>query len=115
RPEWIECTILTNVADELKRAHRDEEAAAFYREAVDSSQTVEAINNALQLAADRGDVDGCLALFEKFVRVLGNRTQAIVQGVADPLDALTKVMAARAIEEDYAGILHVADRYLELF
>jgi tetratricopeptide (TPR) repeat protein len=114
RPDWVEVNILTNVAVELKRAGRPEQAERFYRDSFAAADTVDAINDALQLAAERGDVAGCMALFDKYVRLIGNRTQPIVGGLPDPLDALSKVMAARAQEGAHADALKVLDQYLDL-
>jgi tetratricopeptide (TPR) repeat protein len=112
RPEWVEVDILTGVADELKRARRGEEADRLYREAVAGADRVDAINNTMQLAAERGDLEGCLALFDKYVRLQGNRTKPTVGGIADPLDAVSKVMLARSQAGAHADVVAVVDRYL---
>ncbi|MBX6312290.1 MAG: tetratricopeptide repeat protein [Isosphaeraceae bacterium] len=115
RPEWfgLQATVLTNIATELKRAKRGEEAEALYRETIDAASSLDAVASALNFAAERGDVDACLALCDKFERLQGNRPSSISFGVlGNPPTSLTKVMNARALAQAYADILKVVDHYM---
>ncbi len=72
---------------------------------------------ALALAADRGDVDGCLSLFDKFERLqAGKPFNATYSNnmIANPPDSLSLLMNARAREKAWADVIKILDHYLEV-
>ena len=113
RPEWVEASTLLTVAAELRRSGRTAEYDRFYRDAVASADTVDAVNHAMQLAAERGDVEASLALFDRYGKLQGGRTTALIGGVYDPIDALPRVMNARCLAGAHADALRILDHYLD--
>ncbi len=115
KPEWIESTILVNVAAELKRSKRTEQSDAFYKQSIESANQLDDVANAMTLAADRGDVDVLLKLYDKYERLQGNRpvTYNVFGGQgASPLLAVLKAMEKRTEDKAYADVLRILDRLL---
>ena len=76
RPELAARQILGSVAVELKRAKRADDADALYREAVDGARQVDEVASVFGLAGERGDVDGLIALLDKYERLQAGRASS---------------------------------------
>lgn len=121
KPEVVLSAIVTSVLNELKRAGRDEYADALYRDEVASARDARSISTAANLAAERGDVEAVLKLFDAFERLPGPRvatssTSGLVLTtsgyVSGPASSLARVMRLRADAGAHADILKLLDRYL---
>ncbi len=115
RPDLIQSFHLTSVMTELKRARKDSEAVALYKAAFDSANTIEAINSVINLASERGDVDGLLALIDRLDRLNSASNQPASSGGYrnDPIAmAIAQVMGIKADEKDQAAILRLLDHHL---
>ena len=107
---------MTNVATELRRAKKIDDANVLYQEAVVAAIQPESIAGAMALAAERGDVDGCLALFDKFERLQAGKPfnpSASNNPIASPPDSLGKLMSVRAKDKAWADIMKILDHYLD--
>src|SRR4051812_516867 len=110
------------VSTELKRAGRDQDADALYREEVASAGDPGSIATAATLAASRGDVDGLLGLFDAYERLEGKRPSTSAPAgyvlsptygyVASPAASMAQVMYLRADAKAHGDILRLLDRYL---
>ena len=115
RPDLIQSILLTNVTTELKRANKEAEAVAFYKTAFDSASTVEAVNSVISMAAERGDVDGLLALVDRLDRLNSASNLPPSPGGYrnDPgAMAIAQAMGIKADEKDPAAILRLLDHQL---
>src|SRR5207253_662887 len=66
RPEWVVTGSVTPVVmAELKRAKKEDEEAALYRELLAAAVTPDAVRTALSLAADRDDLTAATELFAR--------------------------------------------------
>ena len=74
RPELVQAQILQHVFKELKRAKRVEEEERLYRDAITSATQLAQIAGVFGLAAERGDVDGLVQLFDRFERLQTGRS-----------------------------------------
>ena len=112
-----------SVMAELKRAGSDQESDALYREEVASAVDAGSIATAAQLAAERGDVEGLLKLFDAYERLERNRpARTTSQGyvfssrpayvVSSPATSMAQVMHLRADAKAHGDILRLLDRYL---
>ncbi|HEY2251920.1 MAG TPA: hypothetical protein VGH74_12700, partial [Planctomycetaceae bacterium] len=102
------------VLTELKRAQRTDEESAIYREVMAAVDRPESRQMALQLATNRGDYEAAMALVEKIMEeqlAQKSRSQPnYYRGVAS--DPLMHLMANRAENGDYPGVLKLFERYL---
>ena len=73
RPELVQAQILQHVFKELKRAKRVEQEEKLYREAIAGATQLAQIAGVFSLAAERGDVEGLLQLFDRFERLQTGR------------------------------------------
>jgi tetratricopeptide (TPR) repeat protein len=118
RPEWLHADVLGNIVMELKRAKRPDQEETFYKEAVTAASTLDGLNSALTLAGQRGDMEMCLALFDKFQRLNGNKpsSQGYWTGsywVTDPSQSFAQAMSVRADAKAHNDALKLLDAYLE--
>jgi tetratricopeptide (TPR) repeat protein len=126
KPEWMLLTFLTSVTAELKRAHREAEVDALYRELVAKTSDLASVLNACRIAGERGDLDTLMTLFNAYERLpnpsVGGMTSASAQlngmvltnqgYVSAPFLAMAQTMAARADAKAHADVLKLLDRYL---
>ena len=114
RPDLIQSVVLNSVSTELKRAKRDSDADAFYKSMFDSASTLEAVNATMTLAADRGDVDGLLALVDRYERLASASNQPASSGYGNSpvAQAIARTMGAKAESKDHAAILRLLDTAL---
>lgn len=114
-------SFMTPVSTELKRAKRTDEADALYRELVASAGSLSAAANACLFAAERGDVEGLLKLFDAFDRLQGtSRSTSGPQGyvmtpqgyIQAPSYAFAIAMRLRADAKAHGDVLRLLDRYL---
>src|SRR5438445_13414815 len=75
KPEWLTTLVVNNVLTKNKRPKRTAEENRIYKEAVDSASTIESVNEVLEVAATRGDLDGALKLFAKLEQLQGPGSQ----------------------------------------
>ena len=111
RPDLIQSTILSSVSAELKRSKREAEGDAFYRSMFESAATLEFVAALFPLAAERGDVDGLLALIDRYER-LASAANLTVYGNSPVADAIGRTMGAKADSKDHAAILRLLDHAL---
>ncbi|HEY1377965.1 MAG TPA: DUF1583 domain-containing protein, partial [Gemmataceae bacterium] len=111
KPEWLTQQVVTNVLTELKRAGRKDEEATVYREAVTAAQQPAALQEALRLAAERGDTDGALAVFDRIAKLppASRTAQSIVRTTPE---SLARLMAKRAEAKGHADLIRIFDAYL---
>ena len=124
KPEWGSAAVLTNVTTELKRAHRETELDALYRQQVATANDVGSILRTIALAGERGDLEAVFKLFDSFERIPNpNGTNSLTraqpglvytnQGYLNgPADAMAKTMRFRAEAKAHADILKLLDRYM---
>ena len=114
---WRRPTIIQNVSKELIRAKRHDEEERFYRETVAGATQVGQISGALGLAAERGDADRLMGLFEQYDRIktgpapARNSTGSI--NVAVLYSAISQAMAVCGDRKDYGKVLKLLDFNLE--
>jgi tetratricopeptide (TPR) repeat protein len=107
RPEWVIEPITTGVLAELKRAGRSGDVDAIYRDTLTAAARPEGLAAALRLAAERGDIDAALKLFDRLEQLPPGSP-----GVGDLSDALGRAMSLRADARATADVLRLLDRYL---
>jgi len=117
QPEMIKGAILNNLAVELKRAKRTEEDDRFYREAIEGAEQLPQVASVFGLAAQRGDVDGLIRLFDKYERLQAGKggTTYILIGsfyFAGTADGMARGMSVRASAKAYDDVLRLLDHAL---
>ncbi len=117
KPQWLTTEVLNNVLTELKRAKRSSDEERIYREvitAASGSGQVGQVQQALNVAAQRGDVDTVLCFFERLEKLQGNapRAGAGVPSIRQATSALTEAMRARADAKAHAAIPRLFETYL---
>jgi tetratricopeptide (TPR) repeat protein len=113
KPDLAPTTLMSSVTTELKRAKRDAEAEAFYKEAIAASEDLNAVDAAINLVAEKGSVDDLLALQEKSERLRAGKTAVTGYGSTGQYpDAFSQVMNKRADAKAYGDVARVLDRYL---
>jgi tetratricopeptide (TPR) repeat protein len=124
RSEWASGATVSSVIFELMRAGRDQDADALYRQEVASAVDAVSIATAALLAAERGDVDVLLGLFDAYQRLQAGPSR---QGAATaspyalssygvsvvaPTASMARAMFRLADAKAYGDILRLLDRYL---
>ena len=119
RPDLVQAQVIGNVAAELKRAKRDKDDDALYRESVDAAEQASQVNqvaSVLSLAGQRGDVDGLIRLFDKYERLQQGQTSGAFAAngfyFSGAAGAVGQAMAVRASEKAYADVLKLLDHDL---
>ena len=116
KPEWATSQVAQSVMTELKRAGRAKEEKALYDEMIkDSSTTVAKLRLALGVAADRKDLEGCLALFSKLEKLQPPpKTSAALNQLPtrQASNNLVTLMGKLADDKRFADVLKVLDLYL---
>ena len=123
QPDWIHAAILTAIAEELKRSNRAEAIDVFYKDAVASASDADSAASVLRLAAERGDVDGVIQLFDRHERLRGNKPLpqsnllysnygGYYTMAASPADSIGRAMLARADAKAMPDVLRLLDHYL---
>ena len=111
RPDWVHSGVLANVSTELKRAKKPEQNDALYEESVAVANQPDSVANVLALAAERGNVDACVALFDKFERLQGGKPYISVYSAsgttANPPESLARLIGVRAKEKAWADVLKI--------
>jgi tetratricopeptide (TPR) repeat protein len=111
-PEWLGWQVLSSVGTELRRAGRKELEDQFAREAVAAANSTDAVGSVMIFAAPRGDVDGLLALYDKFTRLRKGRSSIAYGSGWSGANSLGQAMAARAEAKAHADVLKILDYYL---
>jgi tetratricopeptide (TPR) repeat protein len=113
RPELAQAEIIQNVATELKWAKRVDDEERLYRETVQGAIQIGQLAGALNLAAQRGDVDGLILLSERYDRLqTGRSTPTYATGsftFTGPAMSLGQGMSVCADRKDYAAVLKLVD------
>ncbi|HEV3167805.1 MAG TPA: tetratricopeptide repeat protein, partial [Isosphaeraceae bacterium] len=122
KPEWVTSPTLSSVATELKRAKRTDLEDQFYRDAIDAASDADSAANVMRLAAERGDVENVIKLFDAYERLRGNRALSgnfayVFYGgfyapPSNPTDSLARAMCARADAKSHTDVLRLLDRYM---
>ncbi len=113
KPDLTPIGYIGYVAAELKRAKREDQADRFYKEALAAAEDINAVDAAVYLAAEKGNVDDLLALHEKSERLQAARAGAgsRAPGV-DHADAFARAMNKRAQAKAHGDIARLLDGYL---
>ncbi|MDR3639221.1 MAG: DUF1583 domain-containing protein [Isosphaeraceae bacterium] len=115
RPEWVQRSVLANVAAELKRAKRVQDEERLYRDSIASANDPTALFAVLSAVAEKGDMEALIAILDKAERAEGSKASSLVAG--NPYGAygvpqtLAKAMTLRADARAYGDILRLLDRY----
>jgi tetratricopeptide (TPR) repeat protein len=112
RPEWLTPAILSNVTKELRRAKRSGDEEQIYHAALTAANQVETITPILQVAGERGDMDGVFALFDKLEKLQANKTPYGPQPTRQTYTGLAQAMNSRASAKAHGDILRLLDVYL---
>ncbi len=123
QPDWIHAAILTAIAEELRRGGRGQAIDGFYRDALASATDADSAASVLRLAAERGDVDAVIQLFDKYERLRGNKptptTNVLYSNYGGyytlaslPADSIGRAMLARADAKAMPDVLRLLDHYL---
>jgi tetratricopeptide (TPR) repeat protein len=117
KPQWLTTDVLNNVLTELKRAKRSGDEERIYREVVTAaseSGRVGQVQQALNVAAQRGDVDTVVRFFERLEKLQGNAPRAVggVPPIRQATSALTEAMRARADAKAYGEVPRLFETYL---
>ncbi len=102
KPEWVTSEVTQTVMTELKRAKREDEETAIYKSLVASANTIEKLQEAVQLAANRKDVDTALELFTKLDKLQGQaKTHAALAQLPTRLaTSILEYLVANLIDEN---------------
>ena len=118
RPELAQAEILVNITTELKRAKRDQEGDAIYKESIASALQLPQIAGVFDLAAQRGDIDALLLLTDRYQRLTTGRPNPYFYTGSfyfyGPGLALSRGMSIRAEKKAYDDVLRILDGELEL-
>ena len=114
RPDLVHPDLLASVDTELKRAQRERDRDQFYHEAVAAAADPGALGSVLQLAAERGDVDGAFTLFDKFDQTNPAHATIVFSYTFGGGDSLGRLMNARAQVKAHADIIRTLDHYVRV-
>ena len=122
QPDWVHAAILTAVADELKRAKRDDALEQFYRAAVEGPADPDSAASILRVAAERGDVENVIKLHDRYERLVGSKPIASTNLYvyfggyyslsSSPSDSFCRAMLARFDAKAPADVTRLLDHYL---
>ena len=122
KPDWVHAAILSSVAEELKRAKRTEQLDQFYRSAQEALVDADSAASVLRLAAERGDVENVIKLFDRYERLVNNKQNAnpniyVYYGgyyalSSTPADSFGRAMLARADAKALPDVARLLDHYL---
>jgi tetratricopeptide (TPR) repeat protein len=117
KPQWLTTDVLTNVLKELKRAKRTKDEERIYGEAVataSSSGQVGLVQQAMSVAAERGDLDTVMQFFDRLDKLQGSAPRAVagIAPIRQATNALSQAMLARADAKVHADIPRLYEVYL---
>jgi tetratricopeptide (TPR) repeat protein len=116
KPQWLTTDVLTNVLAELKRARRTNDEERIYREAVTAASQnsqPDLVQQILNVAAARGDVETVLQFFERLEKLQGNTPRwRGMSTIRQTTYALSEAMRARADAKDLAAIPRLYEAYV---
>jgi tetratricopeptide (TPR) repeat protein len=123
KPDWAHAAILTAVTDELKRSKRAEALDQFYKSAIESSADAESAVSILRVAAERGDVDNVIKLFDRYERLLTPKSTStnnlyVYYGgyytySSTPADSFCRAMLNRRDAKADGDVFRLFDHYLQ--
>ncbi len=110
------------MADELKRAKRDDALEQFYKAAVETSADADSAASILRVAAERGDVENVIKLHERYERLVSSKTTTtsnpyVYYGgyyslASSPSDSISRAMLARFDAKAPADVVRLLDHYM---
>jgi tetratricopeptide (TPR) repeat protein len=117
KPQWLTTDVLNNVLTELKRAKRTKDEERIYHEAVAAASTsgqIGLLQQTVNVAAERGDLDTVLKFFDRLDKLQGSAPRAVggVPPIRQATSALSEAMRARADAKDHAAIARLYETYL---
>lgn len=111
RPE-LAASYAPTVVEELKRAGREADSDRIYRSALEAAQDAMGIMAALQLAAQRGATDDCLALTERLANLSTTASRNPFGGKAQMVvGPYTELMSQRADAKAHGELLRLFRAY----
>jgi tetratricopeptide (TPR) repeat protein len=111
-PDWVSATIMQAVMTEVKRAKREDQEKAMYKELLAAAHTPNHVREALGVAIERNDVEGTLDLFARLDRLQTppkNAAQLSQLPTRWVLGQVEILMAKRADEKKWADVLRILD------
>jgi tetratricopeptide (TPR) repeat protein len=116
RSDLVQFSLLNSVLTELKRARRDSDADAIYKASIESASTLDSVSTVVGLAAERGDVDGLLAMLDKYDRLSSAANPSALSGSANVpyVSQISRAMGIKADDKDRDAVLRMLDHFLAL-
>ena len=112
-PDWLSAAIVNNVQTELRRAKRTDEEETAYRQIVAAANTLQSVQQAMNVAGQRGDVAGVTSLFEKMAKLQGlAKISAGQPSIRMAYPAIGQAMAVRAQDKAFGDVAALLDLYL---
>ena len=112
-PDWLSAAIVNNVQTELRRAKRTDEEETAYRQIVAAANTLQSVQQAMNVAGQRGDVAGVTSLFEKMAKLQGPaKISAGQPSIRMAYPAIGQAMAVRAQDKAFGDVAALLDLYL---
>src|SRR5262249_25596143 len=97
----------------LKRAKRNQEEEQLYKDAIAAANRSETLQQVLNLAGMRGDVEGMLKLLDKLEQLPSQRSAfSRGHGLEGTAYAISQAMAKRAQDKSLADVPQLFERYL---
>ena len=114
KPTWATQFVTRSVITELKRAKREDDEKAIYKELVDGADTISKVQTALEIAAERGDKGTCYALYAKLEKLQPAVKKASALGQLPTRSAyqLLTLMGRLSEAKDFAEVRAVGNLYL---
>jgi tetratricopeptide (TPR) repeat protein len=114
-PDWVTPDVTQAVMTELKRAKREDEEKALYKEMIDAASTPEKVLAVIGTTPARNDLDTFLALFQKLEKLQGpvKSAAALPQlPTRQTANTFADFMAKKAKDKAYPDALRLMDVYL---
>lgn len=114
QPDWISTRIVSSVEAELKRAGRKDELDRVYRETVAAANTPSALSRALYVAAEHGNVDDVLKLYDRAHNLGKTKTSPAQYTGWTDTHSLLRTMGFRAEAKAFSDVLRILDHQLAI-
>jgi tetratricopeptide (TPR) repeat protein len=116
-PDWVSSAIMHSVMTEVKRAKKEDQEKALYKELLAAARTPGQIQEALGVSIERNDLEGTLELFTRMDRLQGPPKNAMQLGQLPTklvLGQIEILMAKRADDKKWGDILRILDAGLSM-